>query len=141
MPFLLDTMAISEFRKPLPNAGFLGWASANEGEETFLASPTLGELVQGAFQARPAERRRVLASWIAQTEERFAERIIPFGIEAARVWGEANSVARRSGRRLSPIDSQLAAIAVVHGLTIVTRNVRDFKIPEFKALRVVNPWS
>ncbi len=141
MSYLLDTMAISEFRKPVPNAGFLMWAQANHRDETFLASTTIGELFQGAHRANSAARRQQLEQWISEIEKAFEDRILFFDIEAARVWGEANGVAQRNGRRLPPIDSQLAAIAIVNRLTLVTRNVRDFKAPELKGLRVVNPWT
>ncbi len=87
-----------------------------------------------------AERERLL-QWTLRIMEMFEKRVLAFDAAAARVWGEANGEARRRGRLLPIIDSQLAAIAIVNGLTVVTRNVRHFRLPEFEGLKVISPWT
>jgi predicted nucleic acid-binding protein len=137
---LFDTGAVSELTKPTPNAGFVSWSEAHAGEEAFLGAPTLSELVQGTHQLLPSEQSERLMAWLMQVETYYSERILPFDQVAARAWGAAMGSARRRGRKYPIIDSQLAAIAFVNDLTIVTRNVAHFDIPEFEGLKVVNPW-
>ena len=141
MPFLLDTATISEYRRVRPNTGLIAWTQAHAFEETYLGTPTLGEFIQGVHTLAPSQQRDHLQRWVAEIERRFEGHIVPFDAEVARVWGEVNGRARRRGRKLPVIDSQLAAIAVVHDLTVVTRNLRDFDIPEFESLKVVSPWT
>jgi predicted nucleic acid-binding protein len=141
LPYLLDTTAVSEYRKPRPNAAFVGWSETNASEETFLGTPTIGELICGVYNLAPSLARRRLQKWVEQIKKRFESRILPFDGEAARLWGAATGNAQRRGKTLSPVDSQLAAIAVLHGLTVITRNVHHFDIDEFQGLKVISPWS
>ncbi len=141
MGFLLDTTAVSEYRRRRSNSGFVAWTAANAMQEAFIGAPTLGELVQGIHKLGPSAERESLQKWVSEIEERFESHILAFDAEAARVWGAASGQARRQGRLLPYIDSLLVAIAVVHDLTIVTRNVRDFEIPEFERLNVISPWT
>ncbi len=141
MAFLLDTTALSEYRKRRPNPGFVDWSAANAMKETFVGAPTLGELIQGIHKLGPSAERQHLQAWVGEIEKRFESRILAFDAEAARVWGVASGQARHRGRLLPYIDSLLAAIAVVNELTVITRNLRDFEIPEFEELKVISPWT
>lgn len=141
MPYLLDTVAVSETRKPQLNPGYVAWLEARDVEETFIGAPTLGELFEGIPSLKPSAVRDRLTDWLSGVIESYEGRIIPLDAAAARVWGEAMGNARRKGRPLPIVDSQLAAIALVNKLTVVTRNVRDFDISEFHGLDVINPWS
>ncbi len=141
MPFLLDTTAVSETRKPAPNRRYVSWLQQQRFEETYIGAPTIGELVQGVAPLKStAERERIL-KWTLSIIENFEDRIMPLDAAAAQIWGEAMGDARRKGRELPIIDSQLAAIALANGLAVVTRNVRHFDIPGFEGLKVISPWS
>jgi predicted nucleic acid-binding protein len=139
--YLLDTNAVSEARKSSPNRGYAEWLSARKIDETFVSAPTVGELFQGIASAKTGAARDGILHWATALLEEFEHRILPFDANAAEAWGEANGKARRSGRSLPIIDSQIAAIAFVNDLAIVTRNVRDFDIPEFEGLKVISPWN
>ncbi len=141
MAYLLDTTALSEFTKPRPNGGFLAWMSAHTAEETCIGAPSLGELEIGIALLDQSEKRRKLERWLARLVADFADRILPFDAYAARLWGKAVGNARKNGKTVPAIDTQIAAIACARKLIVVTRNVRHFARAGFDGLEVVNPWS
>jgi predicted nucleic acid-binding protein len=139
--FLLDTTALSELTRARPNAGFLQWISENSAEETFIGAPSIGELEVGITLLDQSKKRRSLEAWLQRLIADFGHRILPFDVSAARIWGRAVGAARRKGVSLPATDSQIAAIASVRGLAVVTRNVRHFEVAAFSDLVIVNPWS
>ncbi|HEY8298337.1 MAG TPA: type II toxin-antitoxin system VapC family toxin [Candidatus Baltobacteraceae bacterium] len=141
MPFLLDTTALSELTKPLPNSGFLSWMSTHSAAEAFVSALSIGELEIGIRLLGATKRRRTLEAWLQNLIDEFEGRILSFDVASARIWGRAVADARLKGRTLPSTDSQIAATACSHGLTIVTRNVRHFDVAAFGALDVANPWS
>lgn len=141
MTYLLDTTAVSELTQPRPNPGYAAWSAARGKTETFIGAPTLAELVQGVYAVPPSVNRSALEAWLRGIEEQFGSSVLPFDADAARVLGVAAGAARRRGRTLPTIDSQLAAIAIVNKLTLVTRNIRDFEVPGFEGLKVISPWT
>jgi toxin FitB len=132
--FLLDTCIISESVKPRPDAAVDGWMRFNSPSESFVSVLTLGELHYGVARINDPRRERELNQWIVEVERRFASRIVVFDEMAAREWGYL----RARYPKAPAVDAQLAAIALAHGLTFVTRNVRDFR---FDGLKLVNPWD
>lgn len=141
MGFLLDTPAISELTKPRPNAGLRTWLEARGADETFIGAPSFGEIEAGIQALPPSPKRKELEKWIAALAQRFESRILPFDLEAARAWGRALATARRRGKSLAIVDSQLAAIAFTKGIAVVTHNVRHFEIHAFRELEIVDPWT
>ena len=139
--FLLDTSALSELTKVQPNAGFLTWMSAQSAQSAFVGAPTIGELELGIRLLKPSKKRSALESWLHNLVHEFEERILPFDLACARLWGRAAAAASLRGATLPATDSQIAAIASVHGLTVVTRNVRHFRADDFEDLVVITPWS
>ncbi|HEY5257572.1 MAG TPA: type II toxin-antitoxin system VapC family toxin [Candidatus Baltobacteraceae bacterium] len=141
--FLLGTTAISELRKPKPNAGFQAWLAAQADHRLFVSALTIGELRVGIALLEESPRRAELDRWLSHgIVPRFGSRILPFDTHAAIVWGEAVARARRRTLHLPFVDSQIAAIARANGLAIVTRNERDFPAEPFEGLlEVLNPWS
>ena len=139
MNFLLDTNAISELVKPRPDTGLEKWlASANE-ETLYLRVITVGELRRGIERLNAGARRRRLEEWIGkQLIPRFEERILAVSPEIADRWGRLIAESEARGRRIGLIDAFFAATADVHGMTLVTRNVKDFK--EAGTL-VLCPWE
>jgi predicted nucleic acid-binding protein len=127
MNFLLDTNAVSEWVKPRPNAGLIGWTESADEDRVFLSAISLAELRYGVERMPAGARRNRLEQW----------RILSVDHKVAEAWGKTVSRCEAMGRPTDAIDAFLSATAEVHHLTLVTRNVSDF--PTLKT--VVNPWS
>lgn len=139
MAFLLDTNVISEIVRPKPAQHVLEWIETQTPSDLFLASQTIGELVRGARKVKERARRERFESWIMKDLTlQFEDRILPFDSAAARIWGKLMGDGDRAGRTPSAAYAQIAAVVIHRGLTLVTRNVRDF---EHFDLRLLNPWD
>ncbi|MGB8012721.1 MAG: type II toxin-antitoxin system VapC family toxin [Terriglobales bacterium] len=138
MSFLLDTNAVSEWVKPRPNPGLIGWMESADEDRIFLSVISLAELRYGV-ERMPAGRRRVrLEQWLRhELPLRFENRILPINDRVAEAWGRTVSHSEAAGRPIGAMDAFLAATAEIHQLTLVTRNVSDFPLLE----AVLNPWS
>jgi predicted nucleic acid-binding protein len=134
LSYLLDTNVISELQKPRPNAGVRDFLTAAVGRFTCISVLTVGELRRGAELKRrrdTADAAR-LDTWIDRLEADYAGRVIPVSRDVATLWG------RISADRSRPVvDTIIAATALVHGLTLVTRDVRDVA---GTGVNAVNPW-
>ena len=138
MAFLLDTNVVSETVRPRPRQPVLDWIEAQNPPDLFLAAQTIGELVRGARKVREQERRERFERWIEQDLARqFDGRVLPFDGRTAVIWGRVMGDGDRAGRRPAAADAQIAAVAIQHGLILVTRNVRDFG--QFD-VQLLNPW-
>ena len=139
MAFLLDTNVVSETVRPRPRQRVLHWIEARNPSDLFLAAQTIGELVRGARKARDQERRERFGRWIEQDLARqFDGRVLAFDGRTAAIWGRLMGDGDRAGRRPAAADAQIAAVAIQHGLVLVTRNVRDFA--QFD-VELLNPWN
>ena len=139
MAFLLDTNVISETVRPRSDRTVLHWIEAQTPSDLFLAAQTIGELVRGARKVREQARRERFERWIEQDLARqFDGRILPFDASAAAVWGRLMGDGDRAGRRPSAADAQIAAAAIQHDLTLVTRNVKDFRSFD---IQLLDPWQ
>lgn len=139
MSFLLDTVTLSEARRAkLANPSVMAWLDLHPEPLLFISALSLGEIERGCARVEDETQRRFLMDWADTVRERFAGRILPFDAEVAEHWGRMFGELERLGRRPPLIDSLIAATALVHGLTVVTRNVRDF---EQCGTPTENPWS
>ena len=138
--YLLDTNIVSELMKRRPNRRVAEWIDDTPEELMYLSVITIGELRKGIdLLDHDDPRRAALQSWLDHDLRiRFAGRLLPFDEHVAERWGHLEAVARRRRLTLSTIDALLAATALHHALTLVTRNTGDVEptgVPTF------NPWS
>ncbi len=136
--FLLDTNIISDLVRPKPEPKVTAWVAATDENLLYLSVLTLGEIRKGINSLKDASRRVALEAWLASDLLlRFAGRILPIDHAVADRWGRlAARVEPKSP--LPVIDGLLAATALHHNLTLVTRNTEDVRAT---GVPVFNPWA
>lgn len=136
--FLLDTNVISELTKLRPEPKVVTWIQATDESLLFLSVLTIGEIRKGISSLPSGNKRALLESWLGnQLAVRFTGRILEIDFEIAERWGLLSAQTKASGAPLAVIDGLLAATALHHNLTFVTRNTNDVKLT---GLSVFNPW-
>ena len=137
--FLLDTNVISELVKPRPEANVTTWIEATDESLLYLSVLTLGEIQRGIASLPQSRRRANLEAWLnKELRARFEGRILIVDQEVADRWGLLTATARNNGIVLPVIDGLLAATALEHNLTLVTRDTGH--IPSM-GVAVFNPWQ
>lgn len=121
--YLLDTNVVSELRRPKPHGGVLAWVRRASESDLHLSAVTLGEIQAGIELTREQDPHKAaeLDAWLERVGETY--NILPMDGHAFRVW--ARLLHGRSDDLLE--DAMIAATALVHELTVVTRNTRDFR--------------
>ena len=136
MTYLLDTNVLSETRKRQPEAGVANWIAATPPDRLHVSVLTLGEIEQGIARVRGRGDRNqasALERWLRDVQAGFEDRVLPVTLPVAAAWGR-----QQYTRPLPVIDALLAATARVHGLTVVTRNGKDFEVA---GVQVLNPFA
>ena len=137
--FLLDTNCISELVRPKPEPRVLEWMEAVDETLLYLSVLTVGEIRKGLAGLTQSKRRTLLENWLeVELQPRFSGRIMPIDTAIADRWGLLTAEAKRNGKPLSIIDGLLAATALQHNLTVVSRNISDFANTH---VPVLNPWE
>jgi len=137
--FLLDTNCISELIRSNPEPRVMDWMRSADESLLYLSVLTLGEIRKGAAILPQSKRRTHLESWLEfDLQVRFPGRILAIDNPVADRWGWLTAESERKGRPLAAIDGLLAATALQHGLTIVSRNVNDFASTNAP---ILNPWE
>jgi toxin FitB len=134
--WLLDTNVLSELRKgSRADAGVRAWFSQADGTELFTSVLVLGEVRRGIEQVRRRDSRAALAleQWLLRLTETFGARVLPVDAAVADRWGTLNVP-----DPVPTVDGLLAATALVHELTLVTRNLRDV---ERTGVQAVDPFQ
>lgn len=135
--FLLDTNVISELRRPdKADGNVVAWANAIPATKFFISAISILEIELGArlIERKDAKQGAVLRTWIDHhILARFEDRILPIDTAVAQRCAQLHVPNPRAER-----DALIAATALVHGLTIATRNVGDF---EPTGVSLLNPWS
>lgn len=137
--FLLDTNVISELVKPKPDSRVTSWIQSVEESVLHLSVLTLGEIRQGIAALPNARKRATLEAWLeTDLRHRFHGRILPIDDGVADRWGLLTAHARMIGVALPVIDALLAATALHHNLTFVTRDVSAVRNA---GVSFFNPWE
>ncbi|MBT3070850.1 type II toxin-antitoxin system VapC family toxin [Rhodomicrobium sp. Az07] len=133
--YLLDTCVLSETRKLRPNAGVIRFLEGVDGTKLYLSVLTIGEMKKGVEKKRltDAVAADQIGRWADRIETDFSDRILDVTAEVARLWGALSKEGRAP-----VVDTLIAATGLVHGLIVVTRNVKDFVATEVPLL---NPWD
>ena len=135
MNWLLDTCVLSELRKPSCNPGVSTWIARLQPHEAFLSVLTLGEIRRGIeLQRRKSPAAAAgLERWLNGLEAHYGDRILPISAAVADTWG------RLAPHQPLPVsDGLIAATALAHKLTVVTRNVPDFRR---SGVNLLNPFT
>jgi predicted nucleic acid-binding protein len=137
--FLLDTNVPSELIRPQPEPKVKTWIAAQSLDTLFISAVSFGELRKGITLRSPGKRRTELEVWLeTDLSVLFFGRILPVTRSTAERWGVLEGQRQLTGRPLDVPDGQIAATALEHDLTLVTRNARDFA---GLAVAVFNPWD
>lgn len=135
MNYLLDTCMISELTSNQPNQKVVAWIDNEDDARLYLSVITIGEIQRGIMRLPESRRRTELDEWLREgLLVRFNGRILPLTVDIMLTWGNLTA----AGRTLPAVDSMIAAIAICHNLTLVTRNVKDFDGTDVK---ILNPWD
>lgn len=136
---MLDTNMLSEIMRPEPDPKVVEWIVRQPSGELFTAAVCQAEILSG-LAVMPSGRRRteLEAAARAMFAEDFGGRVLPFDTKAAVAYAEVFAARRKAGRPSGTVDLMLAAIALAHGASVVTRNVADFV---GVGVPIVNPWG
>jgi predicted nucleic acid-binding protein len=139
LKYLLDTCLISELVKPKPDKSVIKWLNGCNEEDLFLSVITIGEIQKGITKVIDKTKKAKLENWLAgDLMERFKNRVLDINQTTAFEWGKLQGESEKSGNKLPAIDSLIAATVLVHNLTLVTRNINDFKNT---GISIFNPWE
>jgi predicted nucleic acid-binding protein len=132
--YLLDTNIISEIRKPKPHGAVVAWIEAMPESELFISAVTIGEIQLGIEKTREQDvvKAKTISDWLDQVIGLYC--VIPMDANVFKVWGQL--MHRESDTVME--DAMIAATALTHHLTVVTRNVKDFK--RFN-VNILNPFK
>lgn len=137
--YVLDTNVVSELMRPTPDPGVEAWVAQRRAAHLYFSAVGEAELRYGIAIMPAGRRRDVLAAAVdGLVREDFAGRVLPFDSAAARAYAEIAAVRRSAGRPVCQADCQIAAIACAHGLSVATRNLRDFA---GMGIDVIDPWG
>ena len=135
MSYLIDTNVLSELRRSKASPRVVAWVHARPPQSMYLSVLTLGEIRKGVEGVGDAAFRQTLTDWLeVELPNFFIGRLLDIDREVADNWGRVQASA---GRTLPVIDGLLAATALQHDLTLVTRNEEDF---QGLGVRILNPW-
>ncbi len=133
--YLLDTVTLSELRRRKRDPAVVAWIERQRATDLFLSVISIGEIERGISRRLSAdpEFAAALAAWLDRLISLYGAQILPFDLQTARRWGELSASLGNDSA-----DLMIAATALEHGLTVVTRNMTDF---EPTGVPVFNPFS
>jgi predicted nucleic acid-binding protein len=133
--FLIDTVTLSELRKRNRDPMIIKWFERQRTTDLFLSVISIGEIERGIARQRTTDPgfAGALADWLDRLLILYGERVVPFDLRTARRWGALSAALGNDSA-----DLMIAATALEHGLTVVTRNASDF---EPSGVAVLDPFS
>ena len=133
--YLVDTVVLSELRKPQRDRGVVAWFERQRTADLFISVISIGEIERGIARQHTTDPgfAAALANWFDRVLALYSERILPFDLKTARRWGHLSATIGNDST-----DLMIAGTALEHGLTVVTRNVTGF---EPTGVAVFNPFS
>ncbi len=133
--FLVDTVILSELRRRQRNPLVVAWFERQRTTDLFISVISIGEIERGIERQRAIDPgfADALALWLDRMLALYGERVLPFDLATARRWGTLSAVVGNDSA-----DLMIAATALEHGLTVVTRNISDF---EPTGVAVLDPFS
>ena len=139
MNYLMDTCVVSELIKPQPAASVAEWVASLPEDRLFLSVLTLGEIHKGISRLEDGARKEKLTRWLdVDLRARFEDRLLALDADVLLEWGRLCGAAEQKGRTLPVLDALMAATAIVHHMTLVTRNEEDGQLP---GVLLFNPWG
>ena len=135
MSYLLDTNVVSEIKKKAPDPGVSGWFASVPDDQLFLSVLVVGEIRQGIerLARRDLAQAEIFEQWLSRLVHAYEDRIIPITGRVAEAWGRLNVP-----DPVPVVDGLMAATALVHDWTLVTRNVDDVAST---GVRLLDPFS
>ena len=134
---LLDTNVVSEAMKPAPDEAVRVWLDEQAAETLFLSSVTIAELMFGIGTLPHGKRKDRLTEALDGVMELFADRVLPFDVDAARRYADLAVKARTAGKGFPTPDGYIAAIAAAKGFAVATRDTSAF---DAAGVEVIDPW-
>ncbi len=133
--FLIDTVTLSELRKRERDPMVVAWFERQRTADLFLSVIRIGEIERGIARQRAIDpgSANALAAWLDRVLTLYGERVVPFDLRTVRRWGALSAALGNESA-----DLMIAATALEHGLTVLTRNVSDF---EPAGVAVLDPFS
>ncbi len=136
MRWLLDTCVVSELTRKQPDAAVVRWLQSHA-QQCVLCGVSVGEIQYGLLRMAPGRHRNSLQLWFDGLCVEYAARTLDTDAAVWRVWANLKVSLEAMGRPQEDLDVLIAAVAVHHRLTVVTRNTRHF---EDTGVTMVNPW-
>lgn len=136
MKYLLDTNVVCEATARHPNEAVLNWIAAHS-HECAISNVTLGEIWKGIHRLPEGKRKRSLTLWADSVERDFEDQLLELDTVTMKTWGKLYARQESIGFNMDVMDSLIAATALVHHLTVITRNTRDFPAE----IKIRNPWK
>jgi len=137
---LLDTNVLSELMRPLPDPNVVRWLDAWPEWDVWISAVTVAEIQLGISLLPAGKRKELLLDLTGQMfQEDFPDRCLPFDCEAAFEYALIVAERNRKGHPISVEEAQIAAITRTAGLTLATRNTKDFS--DITGLKLIDPWT
>jgi len=136
--FLLDTCLLSELTRPKPHPNVIRWFEAQDSAALFVSVLTIGEIEKGIAALSTGRKKVALSGWLATLRSTYGDRLLPIDAAIAAIWGRIAARVDRDGGTLAVVDGLIAATALHHGYTVVTRNVGDF---QKTGVALLNAWQ
>lgn len=136
---VLDTNVISELARPEPAPRVIDWLDQQDGDQIFVTSVTVGELLYGLVKMPAGQRRAKLTVTISRLlDDLFENHTLEYSGQAGVMYAKVVDSRRRRGLPIEQADAQIAAICRLHDASLATRNTRDFTET---GIRLIDPWA